>query len=207
MIPNKTGGRALDCGCGAGDSARIMLSRGWKVDGVTISEAERSIASAHCEKVYLFDLNHGVPPDLGSGYDVVLMSHVLEHLITPDRLLQDAKKVLDFNGVVAVALPNVLYYRQRVKFLLGSFEYEEEGIMDQSHVRFYTFTSGARLLSQNGYSILTAGVHGNLPLWKLRKIIPGAVERSFNRLACAVSPNLFGSQSLYIVAPTEKTGT
>ncbi|MBI5249948.1 MAG: class I SAM-dependent methyltransferase [Desulfomonile tiedjei] len=201
MIPDGTGTRALDCGCGGGDNAKIMMSRGWEVSGVTVSENERSLASDYCEKVYVFDLNHGIPEEAGSGYDLVLMSHILEHLINPDQLLQDAKRVLNRAGVIAVALPNVLYYSQRIKFLLGRFEYQEGGIMDRTHLRFYTFTSGSRLLCRNGYSVLRSGVHGNFPLWKLRRLLSKRFEQSLNRLACSFSPNLFGLQSLYVASP------
>lgn len=201
LIP-KSGGRVLDCGCGAGDNARILCSRGWRVDGITINEEETAFASVYCENVFIFDLNHGLPMDVldHSRYDVVLMSHVLEHLTHPLRLLQDTKMVLTPAGVAAVALPNVAYYSHRINFFLGNFEYEEEGIMDRGHVHFYTVATGAELICQGGLSVLIQKADGNIPLWKLRQLLPKRLEQFINEFACRLLPNLFGRQGLYIAS-------
>ena len=194
----KSKGRVLDCGCGAGDNAHILNTQGWAVTGITISPLEQQIASSYCEKVYLADLDHGIPENVGVGFDLVLMSHILEHLIHPERLIEDSKHVLNPNGMIAVALPNVLAYRNRLRFLFGKFEYESGGVMDGTHVRFYTFSTGAELLRSNGYHLILCKADGSLPFGRMHKILPAPLVEAMNHWACHWWPGLFGLQSLYL---------
>jgi 2-polyprenyl-3-methyl-5-hydroxy-6-metoxy-1,4-benzoquinol methylase len=87
LLTNRTPGRALDCGCGAGDNARILVSRGWTVTGITVSKQESVAASEFCERVILHDLESGLP-SLPLTYDLVVLSHILEHLAYPAILLK-----------------------------------------------------------------------------------------------------------------------
>ena len=197
LLPHKKG-KVLDCGCGSGDNARILKERGWAVTGITISRKELRIAQEYCNKCYLYDLNKGIPDTVGGGYNVVLMSHILEHVINPDYLLKDVKRVLSPDGVIAVALPNILTYTNRLRFLFGKFEYTEGGTLDHTHIRFYTFTSGKRLLEENGFNVIVARGDGAFPLWKIRSILPSILVKRLNQLACKFRPGLFSIQSLFI---------
>jgi 2-polyprenyl-3-methyl-5-hydroxy-6-metoxy-1,4-benzoquinol methylase len=196
-------GRVLDCGCGAGDNARILTKRGWVVTGITISLAEARTAATHCQRVVVADLEHGLPSDVTAGYDVVLMSHVLEHLVNPQPILAAAKRVLRRSGLLAVALPNVVTYSNRWRVLRGSFNYTSTGIMDQSHARFYTFQTGATLLRSHGFRVVVARADGSFPLWKTRQILPPPLATFLNRAAVHRWPGLFGFQSLYLARPVD----
>jgi len=197
MLPKRSG-RVLDCGCGAGDNARILITQGWVVTGITISPEEHQLASAYCDRVFISDLNHGIPDSVGDGYDIVLMSHVLEHLATPQNLLHEVKKRIVPDGILAIAMPNVLFYPNRLKFMFGKFEYEASGIMDETHLRFYTFSTGGKLLVANGYKLVRAEADGAFPLWKVRNFIPPSFVSMLNRFAACHWPDLFGHQSLYL---------
>lgn len=194
-------GRALDCGCGAGDNARLLRARGWSVTGITLSPGEQQAARAHCERVELADLEQPLPESIGTGFDLVLLSHVLEHLVHPEVLLESIKRVLAPGGAVLVGLPNVLFYPIRLKALLGRFEYTPGGIMDETHVRFYTFETGAALLRRNGFSVVEMRAEGAFPLWVLRRVLPPAVARFLDASVCRIWPGLFGRQSLYLAKP------
>lgn len=197
------GGRVLDCGCGAGDNARILQARGCAVVGVTISADERRMALPYCEEVFIANLERGLPPEVGRGYDLVLMSHVLEHLRSPERLLRDAAQALAPGGLLAVALPNIANLRSRLDLLRGRFEYTSVGVMDATHLRFYTFASGRRLLADSGYRVERSWAQGYFPLWRLRALLPGPLAERVNRWACARWPELFGVQCLYLARPAE----
>ncbi len=197
LLPTQPG-RILDCGCGAGANARLLSGLGWNVMGITISPAEQCAAAPYCEQVLLADLELGLPPGVGPSYDAVLLSHILEHLAQPDVLLGALRGVLAPSGVLAVALPNVVFYPNRVRFLLGKFKYTSSGIMDDTHLRFYTFTTGAELLRSSGYKVVRAEADGAFPLWKLRGWLPPPLVRRLNRSASAFWPGLFGFQSLYV---------
>jgi SAM-dependent methyltransferase len=191
-------GRVLDCGCGAGDNAAILSRAGWQVTGITIDPAERDAASPFCAAIVVADLDDGLTPEVGDGFDAILFSHVLEHLKRPDVLLRGARSRLGPNGVIAVALPNVLHYRQRASFLKGDFNYTDTGMLDRTHLRFYTVTTGRKLLQEAGYEILDARPEGGLPWRGLRKLVPSGLRRRLDSWALRTWPNLFAWQSLFI---------
>ncbi|MCK9896580.1 bifunctional 2-polyprenyl-6-hydroxyphenol methylase/3-demethylubiquinol 3-O-methyltransferase UbiG [Frankia sp. AgB32] len=194
-------GRALDCGCGAGDNARLLRERGWRVTGVTIDTSERAAAGRECEQVELADLAHGLPFAPDGSYQLVLLSHILEHLADPVPLLAEARRVLAPGGRILVALPNVLHYRQRAQFVLGRFEYTDTGLMDATHLRFYTVDSARRLLADGGLRIVAATTTGGLPWWRGREFLPSAWVRAADRRALDRLPNLCAWQSLFLAAP------
>jgi hypothetical protein len=128
-------------------------------------------------------------------------------LVSPGQLLRSIHQILAPSGIVAIALPNVLMYRNRVKFLFGKFEYTTRGIMDETHVRFYTFETGKRLLEQHGYEIILARATGGLPLYKLRQVLSSKSLWTIDRIACALVPGLFGLQSLYLARSLSNTNS
>src|SRR5260370_1150501 len=107
LVTHLPPGTALDCGCGAGDNARLLRRIGWRVVGLTISPREQEIAAQACESVFLGDLNRRFPDELKGPFDLVIFSHVLEHLSHPEVALAEARRLLTPQGVIAVALPNV----------------------------------------------------------------------------------------------------
>jgi len=194
-------GRALDLGCGAGDNARLLAERGWKVTGVTLSPGERESASRWCERVHLADLDQALPEIPRGAYDLVLLSHVLEHLPRPETALDLAREALVPGGLVAVALPNVLFYPIRVAALFGRFEYADAGILDRTHLRFYTWRGGAALLEDSGFEVLAASASGGFPLGRLRRWLPRSWVERIEAFAVRARPGLFGRQSLYLARP------
>jgi SAM-dependent methyltransferase len=200
LLPS-TPGRVLDCGCGAGDNARILNGRGWRVTAVTLDREEEEAVNQYCDAVYVADLEEGLPLELSGTYDVVLASHVLEHLANPERLLHQVHERLNPGGILAVALPNIAHYSQRISFLRGRFTYTETGPLDRTHLRFYTFWTAIELLQENGFTLVVADVEGTLPWWKARKLVPAGLLRSIDKRVVPHQANLFGHQSLLIALP------
>lgn len=194
-------GRVLDCGCGAGDNARILSSRGWSVTAVTIDPREQAVVRELCESVHLADLEDGIPLSVEGTFDAVVASHVLEHLARPERLLSEVRDRLKPQGVLAVALPNIAHYAQRASFLRGDFDYTETGQLDRTHLRFYTYRTAIQLLERNGYKIVDAMVEGSLPWWKARGLTSFQIVSRIDNWAVRRRPNLFGHQSLLLARP------
>ena len=193
----------LDIGCGAGDNAKRLIAAGKMVDGITFSEREAVLVRSVCRKVWVHNLEEGLPLDMIGGYDGIICSHVLEHICWPDRLLYDINKVLTpGGGLLIVALPNFIFIRQRLKILWGDFQYEPSGPWDETHFRWYTFTSGRRMLESHGFSVIYAGASGYFPLWVVRKWAP-KWARIFDSIVCRIWPGLFGLQFLYVARPKE----
>lgn len=190
----------LDIGCGAGSNASACVRLGYTVDGITLSESEASAARAFCRDVFVCDLENGLPAEVQSRrYDFCLCSHVLEHLRWPQDVLRQLRPLLPQKGPrLVVALPNIMYFKSRYKLLCGKFDYEEGGIMDASHFRWFTFTTAQKLLEEAGFPVLSAQAEGNFPLSLLRRVLPTRVVRSIDEYAVGVFPGFFGYQMVFV---------
>jgi 2-polyprenyl-3-methyl-5-hydroxy-6-metoxy-1,4-benzoquinol methylase len=191
--------RILDVGCGGGGNARVLSRRGQSIDGITRSAQEFVIAQGVCTNVYAHDLETGLPPmPANQLYDAVICSHVLEHIVEPQALLTAIRAHLAPSGVLIVALPNLMFWRSRIRLMAGDFEYTESGLMDRTHVRWYSFASARRLLERHGFCVVEAVAEGGLPLGPLRRVLPKWLLVTLDRAACSLAPGLFGYEMLYV---------
>jgi hypothetical protein len=101
-----------------------------------------------------------------------------------------------------VALPNLMNYRHRWQLLRGRFEYASGGIMDSTHVRWYTWKTGRELLESHGFVVERKLADGGFPLWKLRRLLASPIVGWLDRLAVRWYPGLFGWQHLYLARPS-----
>jgi SAM-dependent methyltransferase len=191
--------RILDVGCGTGIMGeRLCRNLDRSIVGITYSKEEADLASQRLSKVYCADLNVFDFDQLGT-FDCVILSHILEHLYFPDTVLERIKAVLGKSSVVIVALPNVLLWKQRLKFLFGRWRYEDWGILDRTHFRFFDMRSSADLLEQAGYEILRGLPVGPFPLIRepLRKWM-GPIAVKIDRFMTRLAPGLFAFQFVYL---------
>jgi 2-polyprenyl-3-methyl-5-hydroxy-6-metoxy-1,4-benzoquinol methylase len=195
--------RILDVGCGSGDNAAIIKSRfpSSEIVGITRSTKEADLARKYMKQILIFDLENGIPADLVcQQFDTIICSHVLEHLREPALTLLHLTKMLRNGGQILIAVPNVLSWRMRMQFLLGNFEYQTSGVLDDTHLRFFTYkTSDRLLLKSTELQIEYKSVTGNVPLWWLRRyILPKKWCCYIDRWGCRKWPNLFGNQTMII---------
>jgi 2-polyprenyl-3-methyl-5-hydroxy-6-metoxy-1,4-benzoquinol methylase len=192
----------LDIGCGAGDNALLLRQRypRSRVFGITQSTLEAKYASRHMEHCWTFDLEGDFPDTLISlRFDTLLLSHVLEHLRDPAAILARVSPLLRPGGSALIAVPNVLTWRQRVDFLLGRFEYQTGGVLDDTHLRFFTYSTADRYLFSRSSDLKLEfkGVTGSVPLgWLRRHVLPQKWSETLDRWGCNHWPNLFGGQVL-----------
>ena len=131
------GRRLLDVGAADGLLARHLTGRGWKVTGIEADPALAAAGAAHCERMCVADLNRAVPA-LEGLFDVIVCGDVLEHLADPPQVLRALVRALAPAGDVVVSVPNVAHLWMRLSLLAGRFDYAERGILDRSHLRFFT---------------------------------------------------------------------
>lgn len=199
---NKDCARILDVGCGAGDNAARLklLNPAYKVFGITLSRAEAQLAAPNLEHCWVADVENGAPGELASlTFDVLIFSHVLEHMRDPSGILASFIPYLRPGGEVLIAVPNVLVWRQRLKFLTGRFEYAAEGVMDETHLRFFTYrTADALLFARTPQlKMVEKTVSASIPLWLLRRyLLPKTACNYLDYLGGRFWPNLFGDQVL-----------
>jgi 2-polyprenyl-3-methyl-5-hydroxy-6-metoxy-1,4-benzoquinol methylase len=194
--------RILDVGCGSGGNACILTAAGRSIDGITRSAQEVETARLSYSNVYAHDLESGLPPmPANQLYDAAICSHVLEHIVEPRMLLTAIRAHLAPSGVLIVALPNLMFWKSRIRLIFGDFEYTESGLMDRTHVRWYSFVSARRLLERHGYTVTEAVAEGGLPLGPLRRVIPKWLLARADRAACRLAPGLLGYEMLYVARP------
>jgi len=192
----------LDIGCGAGDNAILIKKKSphSQIQGVTFSGAEAEIAQKHMIKCWVFDIEQPIPIELKKQqFDCLVFSHVLEHLRNPDLVLASFSKLLKPDGHILIAVPNILSWRMRLQFLMGKFEYQLTGELDETHLRFFTyFTADKYLLSKcSDLHVVCKSVSGSFPLWWLRRhLFSQNVSQRIDQWACQHWPNLFGNQVL-----------
>jgi 2-polyprenyl-3-methyl-5-hydroxy-6-metoxy-1,4-benzoquinol methylase len=148
------GNRVADLGCAAGRLARAMTEAGNTVVGVDVESAYGPRAAAACERFVVADLDAGWPAELeAEQFDVIVVADVLEHLRDPARLLRELPARLTPGGYVVASLPNVAHASVRLALLEGRFPYSETGLLDRTHLRFYSRESLRRLFADAGLAV------------------------------------------------------
>lgn len=160
MLP-RTCRRLLDVGCGRGGVGSEVKKRfGWEVWGVEPVPAIAECASRRIDKVVCAEYG----PDIGlpkAWFDVITFLDVLEHMADPWSALRIASDLLVPEGCVIASVPNMRYWPVlRCLIFDADWRYEESGVLDRAHLRFFTRRSLIRLFSDTGYRVeLVKGIN------------------------------------------------
>jgi 2-polyprenyl-3-methyl-5-hydroxy-6-metoxy-1,4-benzoquinol methylase len=152
-IPQRSS--VLEVGCHSGSFSRHLMALGHKVLGIEQDGCAAKTAQTFGVQVLCGDVTDGQVTDKVDGkFDVILMMDVLEHLTKPDVALSGIRRLLKQSGQLLITGPNVAYWRIRLGLLFGKWEYADAGIMDKTHVRFYTAQTWRQLIETAGYQIV-----------------------------------------------------
>jgi len=143
----------LDVGCATGGLLGHLVGLGNRGVGLEGDPAQARVAASKGLEVLEWDLERGLPPLEGRSFDAVVFADVLEHLKDPAPVLRQARARLAPGGRVIVSVPNIAHCSTRGRLLIGRFEYGEYGIMDRTHLRFFTKASVTRLLEECGFRV------------------------------------------------------
>ncbi len=190
-------------GCADGQLGERLRAAGHTVIGIDVTE-EPGVRS-RLDGFVRADLDKGVPDEAGSGFDVVLAADVIEHVRDPQQLLEELRKRLGPNGTIVASVPNFGHWYPRAKVALGRFDYDQRGILDRGHVRFFTRGSFERLADQAGLAVRRAGAVG-VPLevaarGQGRAPEPGGLADRLQDVAVRTWPTLCAYQFLYELRP------
>jgi SAM-dependent methyltransferase len=150
------------------------------------------------------ELLEGLEGPWREKFDVVVAGDILEHLPRPERLLDLLKPLFARDGTLMLSLPNVANVTVRTSLALGRFPYADRGILDRTHLRFYTRTSARRLLAGSGYRTLFESVTPmpvELAVPALGRPAFAPLARGATRLLAAAWPTLFGYQFVFEALP------
>jgi 2-polyprenyl-3-methyl-5-hydroxy-6-metoxy-1,4-benzoquinol methylase len=147
----RTGLRVLDVGCGFATTSARIQRLGNDVTGIDSATDIGATAGKRLGRVVQADLEdfETVTRELGdTRFDVLIFADVLEHLVWPVSALRRYLAFLKDGGSVIVSLPNVALWSVRLAHLAGRWEYAETGVLDRTHLRFFTRRSARWLLEQ-----------------------------------------------------------
>jgi 2-polyprenyl-3-methyl-5-hydroxy-6-metoxy-1,4-benzoquinol methylase len=154
LVPPAT--RVLEFGCATGYMSEVLKERlGCTVVGIEIDPGAATLAEEHADRVIVGDAEKiDYAAELaGEEFDVVLFADVLEHLKEPADVLRRIRPFVSENGVVIASIPNIAHASVRLALLGGEFRYREWGLLDDTHLRFFTRASIQDLFEESGYVI------------------------------------------------------
>lgn len=152
QIPSKSA--VLELGPSAGYMTKVLAEKGCTVDAIELNEEDAKKAAAYCRKIVIGSIENSESfAKLTGLYDIVLAADVLEHLRSPENTLQQIRKLIGPNSLVLVSLPNVAHWRVRLSLLFGRFDYTDVGILDRTHLCFFTLKTAKEMFSSLGFKI------------------------------------------------------
>jgi len=184
--------RILEVGCGAGrlGAALKELRPGRVVFGIERESGPAAEAGRSLDGVFCIDVEHESPALPPASLDCILYGDVLEHLHNPGAVLERHRALLRPNGVVVCSIPNLQHHSVVSQLLRGDFQYQDRGLLDETHLRFFTFATALKLLLDAGYApdivdgIEIPGadplVEAAGPLLDLLRADPGRTRRYMN---------------------------
>lgn len=149
--------RILEVGCGGGATGKELKKRGIEeIVGIEIIEDVARSARPHYDALHIGDVEAMTLPYEAGHFDCVLYGDVLEHLRDPWKVLREHNRLVREEGTIIVSIPNVRHYRviKRLAFR-GQWEYRDDGIMDRTHLRFFTLGTALAMIRNAGFEVTT----------------------------------------------------
>ncbi|RJQ55210.1 MAG: class I SAM-dependent methyltransferase [Nitrospiraceae bacterium] len=180
LIPQNTM-RVLDVGCGEGLLGKRLLERGVKeVVGIEVNpdacvNAGKNLSGLVSGNIEEMEL------DFDEGYfDCVVLADVLEHLKHPLAVVKKLRKYISDSGMIVASIPNVGYWGTINMLIEGHWKYEDHGILDRTHLRFFTRKEIEKLFADAGFQITDINANIDPAYYKLNNASRG--ELSFGRV-------------------------
>lgn len=208
------GKKVLEVGCHTGSMSKYLKENGCKITGVEIDAEAALQAKNICHSLIVGSIeDEKIFEQLIGPYDVIIFADVLEHLMSPEKILEKIKGLLTSNGYVLISLPNIAHWSVRRNLFLGKFQYQEVGLMDKTHLHFYTLHSFKQIIEQQGYLIESWEPVSNYnlfdftflwakPLYKIPKT--RNIMNYFDAKLSRLFPKLFGYQFVFKIKPVGK---
>jgi glycosyltransferase involved in cell wall biosynthesis len=152
------GKKILELGVGDASLTKRLKANGAVIDGVEFDKVYIEQAEPYCNKIFTGDLNKIETLGLDTDYDIIVAADILEHLVDPEYVLSKLKTNLKKDGLLVVSLPNVANIYVRMSLLFGRFNYHSKGLLDKTHLHFYTISTASSMLAKTGWKIMGKNV-------------------------------------------------
>lgn len=143
------GRKLLDVGAAQGVLAQQFTQRGFEVTCIEGSAELAALGKSHCHEMIVADLDKPLPA-LNGVFDIIVYGDILEHLRNPLEVFKGFNRYLRPEGKVIVSVPNFAHLWVRLNLLFGRFDYADRGILDRTHLRFFTLRSFRNFLQEAG---------------------------------------------------------
>lgn len=149
--------KIIEIGTGSGALAKEVKAKYSDVNyvGVEVSAEYVEMSRRFCNSVYFENIENASGELLRefSSADIVIMADVLEHLIDPWKFLKRLRGWLRQDSTLIVCLPNIQHWSVQIGLLAGNFDYSEVGLLDKTHLRFFTRKTTVKMFAESGYVI------------------------------------------------------
>ncbi|MBC8555846.1 MAG: class I SAM-dependent methyltransferase [Candidatus Brocadiales bacterium] len=148
----------FEIGCGSGATGMAIKQKfpDAKYIGMDSNKDAAEIAQTRLDKVIVSDIDK-VPLDTfgleKECFDLIICADILEHLYDPWKIINDLRSYLTTDGKILASIPNVQYIEHIVNVLDGNWKYEDHGLMDATHIRFFTLNEIIKMFNGTGYNI------------------------------------------------------
>jgi O-antigen biosynthesis protein len=193
------GKNVLDVGCARGNTGTILTNQfNCTVSGIEFDPFAADVARQTYREVIVGDVETlSIFSQLRfAPYEVIIFGDVLEHLRAPELVLKTIKSLLTPDGYILVSIPNIVTLRLRLRFLLGQFEYTDQGIMDRTHLRFFTLKTAREMIQRTGYAVA-----------HFEFLVGHNFGRRLKRLRIPkqwLVPSIFGTQFIFKIQPVKR---
>jgi 2-polyprenyl-3-methyl-5-hydroxy-6-metoxy-1,4-benzoquinol methylase len=196
------GARVLDVGCASGYLAEALTVRGCSLVGLEPNPEAAREARNHCALVIEGTIeSERDRAAVGGPFDYVLFGDVLEHLVDPWQALRSTRSLLAPGGVVIASIPNVAAWPVRFRLLRGRFDYTEIGLLDRTHLRFFTRRTAHDLAHVAGFWVERERLtHLERRAGRVRRALPLPMS-VLDRLLVRLWPGMFAQQFVLRLRP------
>jgi len=155
LIPQNVA-NVLEVGAGVGKMGANLRRRGFKkIVGIEISKEAGDKATQYYDELIVGDVENLQLKYPDGYFDCIIYADVLEHLIDPWKVIKEQRKYLSEGGCIVASIPNIRYYKVLRKLVFkGDWDYQNAGILDRTHLRFFTIKTIKKMFESNGYRIL-----------------------------------------------------
>lgn len=183
----------LDIGCSSGYLAKVLKKKQSQVFGVEANFNSVKKAQKYCQKVIIGSIeNPKTWLKLKNQFEVIILADVLEHLINPEKVLKTASKKLKKSGLILISIPNIAHWQIRLRLLVGKFNYTDSGLLDKTHLRFFTEETIRKLIDEAGFKILKFEYHFVFPFEN--RLLNQHIKKGLSNSLGKGWPRFFGYQ-------------
>lgn len=145
----ENGAKVLDLGAGAGLLADVFLSKSKSVcmDAVELNPYACTLAKKKYRRLYCQDIRKCIDEFALEQYDYIVLADVIEHLEDPQQFLKVIRGAMGRKTKLIVSVPNVAFGAVALSLLEGGFDYTDSGLLEKTHLRFFTFSTLSFLFS------------------------------------------------------------